>query len=146
MELIWYRVTLNLWLDVSKSYQTVDSDPITFHPTFDMLIYIFDVGGAVKGTNTGTFLTFCFIDWNQYPLWLSCILKAVYYTAPTSVLAWWQKGTMSVYHVYWESQCTIQSGTITVNWSFRSLVIYEIHRFKKQHVSHWLVMTLTFDI
>ena len=144
IELIWYRVTLNLWLDVSKSYQTVDSDPITFHPTFDMLIYIFDVGGAVKGTNTGTFLTFCLIDWNQYPLWLSCILKAVYYTATT----WWQKGTMSEscllgismhntvrYYIY-----------ITVNWPFRSLIIYEIHRFKKQHVSHWLVMTLTFDI
>ena len=90
MELIWYRVTLNA--DVSKSYQTVDSDPITFHPTFDMLIYIFDVDGAVKGTNTDTFLTFCLFDWNQYPLWLSCILKAVYYTAST----WWQKGTMSV--------------------------------------------------
>lgn len=94
MELIWYKATLNA--DVSKSYQTVDSDPITFHPTFDLLIHIFDVRGAVKGTNTGTFLTFCFIDWNQYLLWLSCILKAVYYTATTSVLAWWQKGTMSV--------------------------------------------------
>lgn len=39
------------------------------------------------------------------------------------------KKVQSLNHVYWESQCTIQPGTITVNWSFRSLVIYEIHWF-----------------
>ena len=59
MELIWYRVTLNA--DVSKSYQTVDSDPITFHPTFDMLIYIFDVDGAVKGTTQTLFWHFVYL-------------------------------------------------------------------------------------
>ena len=139
MELIWCRVTLNA--GVSKSYQTVDSDPITFHPTFDMLIYIFDVDGAVKGTNTDTFLTFCLFDWNQYPLWLSW---KQFTTRPRRD----DKKVQCLYHVYWESQCTIQSGTIyvPVNWPFRSLIIYEIHRFKKQHEFYWLVMTLTFDI